>query len=266
MPDIRDVFFQNIKKIFKKDKNFYILTNDADVYALRDVKNNKRYIDVGVAEQNLINIASGLSFKNATALVYGFCTFLTFRCYEQIKFSLASHKSNCKIVGIGPGYSFSYDGPTHHGIQDIYLMYLVPEMEIINVADNNLARLISRKINSLKGPIYIRLDKGIQNYNEKIKYNLYDGYNFIYKSKNKKNLVISSGYFCNLAYDEAKINSSVSVINFFKLKKFNELKLVKEVKKYKKIIIYDESTISGGITPILTNLFNKYNLKKKFIF
>ena len=59
--------------------------------------------------------------------IYGFCTFLSFRCYEQLKFSLASHKSNTKIVGIGPGYSFSNDGPTHHGIQDLYLMYLIPE-------------------------------------------------------------------------------------------------------------------------------------------
>ena len=93
---------------------------------------------------------------------YIFCTFLTFRCYEQIKFSLASHNSNCKIVGIGPGYSFSNDGPTHHGIQDIYLMYLIPEMDIYNIADNNFANLVSKKINQIKGPTYIRLDKGIQ--------------------------------------------------------------------------------------------------------
>ena len=73
-----------------------------------------------------------------------------------------------KIVGIGPGYSFPNDGPTHHGIQDIYLMYLIHEMEIYNIADNNLANLVSKKINQIKGPVYIRLDKGIQNYNQNI--------------------------------------------------------------------------------------------------
>lgn len=261
--DIRDIFFNNIRKTFKKNKNFYILTNDADVHALRVLRKEKRFIDAGVAEQNLVNIASGISKKNSLALIYGFCTFLTFRCYEQIKFSLASHNSNCKIVGIGPGYSFSNDGPTHHGIQDIYLMYLIPEMEIYNIADNNLANLVSKKINQIKGPTYIRLDKGIQNFNQNINYNLENGFNFILKNKNEKNLVISSGYFCNLAVEEAKLTSDVSVINLFKLKNFNKKKLIKEVKKFKKIIIYDESTFSGGISPIIINLFNKYDIKTK---
>ena len=261
--DIRDIFFNNIRKTFKKNKNFYILTNDADVHALRVLRKEKRFIDAGVAEQNLVNIASGISKKNSIALIYGFCTFLTFRCYEQIKFSLASHNSNCKIVGIGPGYSFSNDGPTHHGIQDIYLMYLIPEMEIYNIADNNLANLVSKNINQIKGPTYIRLDKGIQNFNQNIDYNLENGFNFILKNKNKKNLVISSGYFCNLAVEEAKLTSNVSVINLFKLKNFNKTKLIKEVKKFKKIIIYDESTFSGGISPIIINLFNKYDIKTK---
>ncbi len=261
--DIRDIFFNNIKKIYEKDKKFYILTNDADVHSLRTLRSQKRFIDAGVAEQNLINIASGLSYKNSTALIYGFCTFLTFRCYEQIKFSLASHKSNTKIVGIGPGYSFSNDGPTHHGIQDLYLMYLIPEMEVINIADNNLANIISKNIKSIKGPTYIRLDKGIQNVNQKVKYNLNDGFAFTVKKKIKKNLIISSGYFCNLANDIATKEEKLSVINFFKLKNFNEVKLINNLKKYKKIIIYDENTISGGITPILMKLFNKYGLTKK---
>ncbi len=258
--DIRDIFFENIKKKFIKDKNFYILTNDADVHALRSLRNEKRFLDTGVAEQNLINIASGISFKKNTALVYGFCTFLTFRCYEQLKFSLGSHKTNTKVVGIGPGYSFSNDGPTHHGIQDLYLMFLIPEMQVINIADNNLANLVSKNINLFKGPTYIRLDKGIQNFNKKIKYNLSDGFNFIHKNKIKKTLVISSGYFCNLATEVAGERQDISVINFFKMKNFNEFKFKEIIKQFKKIIIYDENTKLGGISPILMAFLNKYNL------
>ena len=77
-------------------------------------------------------------------IVYGFCI-LTFRCYEQIKFNLASHKVNCKIVGIGPGYSFPYDGPTHRHTRFI-LMYLIPEMEVFNIADNNLSTKFPKTI------------------------------------------------------------------------------------------------------------------------
>ena len=76
--DIRDVF-DNIKKTFLKDNKTFILTNDADVYSLQKIKNNKRFIDAGVAEQNLINIASGISSSKKKSLVYGFLyNFLTF--------------------------------------------------------------------------------------------------------------------------------------------------------------------------------------------
>ena len=130
--DVRDIFFNNIKKIFFKNNKNYILTNDSDVFALKSLRNNRRFIDAGVAEQNLINISAGLAKFNKLPIVYGFCSFLTFRCYEQLRFNIASHNLNVKIVGIGPGFSFSYDGPTHHGTQDVYLMYLIPEFEIYN--------------------------------------------------------------------------------------------------------------------------------------
>ena len=181
--DVRDVFFNNIKKIFIKNNKNFILTNDADVFALKSLRANKRFIDAGVAEQNLINIAAGLAKFGKLPLIYGFCTFLTFRCYEQIRFNIASHNLDIKIIGIGPGFSFSYDGPTHHGTQDIYLIYLIPEFEIFNISDNNLANEISKNINQIKGPAYIRLDKGKLDYNENIKYNLKKGFEIILKKK-----------------------------------------------------------------------------------
>ncbi len=263
--DIRDIFFNNIKKKFLLDKNYYILTNDADVHALRSIKKHDRFIDVGVAEQNLINIASGLCNNKGKSLVYGFCTFLTFRCYEQIKFNLASHNMNCKIVGIGPGYSFPYDGPTHHGIQDLYLMYLIPEMEVINISDNNLSDTISKNFHKIKGPTYIRLEKGSMNYNNKIKYNFSDGFNFVHKSYKKNFLVISSGFLCNLAVEEAKSKKDVDVLNLFKFKNINEKKFIKILKDYKKIIIYDECTLLGGITPIILGYLTKNKLKLNII-
>ena len=170
--DIRDIFFENIRDQFLKDKKMHILTNDADVYSLQSIKTNKRFIDAGVAEQNLVNMAAGLGANNKKTLVYGFCTFLTFRCYEQLKFNIASHNANCKIIGVGPGFSFSNDGPTHHGIQDIQLFNLIPEFEIINISDNNLANIVSKNLFKIKGPVYVRLEKGVQNYNSNIIYNL----------------------------------------------------------------------------------------------
>jgi transketolase len=261
--DVRDVFFNNIKKKFLINKKFYILTNDADVFALKSIKKNKRFIDAGVAEQNLINIASGIAKNNKKPIVYGFCTFLTFRCYEQLRFNIGSHKLDVKVIGIGPGYSFSYDGPTHHGTQDIYLMYLIPEFEIFNISDNNLANLISKNINKIKGPTYIRLDKGNLEYNSNINYNLKKGFELTSLAKVKKILIITTGYFCKIANDVSRDLNFVAVLNFFKFKNFDKKKFLKMVQEYENIIIYDENSKNGGITAILSNIFIENNLSLK---
>jgi transketolase len=260
--DVRDIFFNNIKKKFLKNKKFYILTNDADVLSLKLLRENKRFIDAGVAEQNLINIAAGIAKNNNMPIVYGFCTFLTFRSYEQLRFNIASHKLNVKIVGIGPGYSFSYDGPTHHGAQDSYLMYLIPEFEIINISDNKLAYLISENLEKIKGPTYIRIDKGKLEYNLNVNYDIDKGFEIIHNSKYKQILIITTGYFCKLANEVSNDFQNVSVLNFFKYKNFNKKFFLNTIKKYKKIVIYDESSKYGGITPIIANFFieNKLNI------
>lgn len=265
--DVRDIFFDNIKKKFLKSKKFYILTNDADVFSLKSIRKNKRFIDAGVAEQNLINIAAGIAKNNNLPLVYGFCTFLTFRCYEQLRFNIGSHNLNVKIVGIGPGYSFSYDGPTHHGTQDPYLMYLIPEFEILNISDNNLANLISKNIDKIKGPTYIRLDKGNLEYNSNIKYNIKTGFALIHSANDKENLIITTGYFCKLANEVSSNFQNVSVLNLFRFKNFDKKKFLNTIIKYKKIIIYDENSEYGGITGILSNFFieKKLNLNTEIL-
>jgi transketolase len=263
--DIRDIFFENVKNNFLRNKKSYILTNDADVFALKKIRNNQRFIDAGVAEQNLINIASGLAKYNKFPLVYGFCTFLTFRCYEQLKFNVASHNLNMKIVGIGPGYSFPYDGPTHHGTQDLYLMYLIPEFEIYNISDNNLANLVSKNLSSMKGPVYIRLDKGVLNYNKNIIYDLKKGFEITIKNKNSNKLLITTGIFNKTANELAIKNKDFDVINLFKIKNFNKIKFINICKKYKKLIVYDENAISGGIFPVIQKILNEYNVKRELI-
>ena len=259
--DIRDIFFENIRKIFLKHKDFFILTNDADVFALHKIKNHERFIDAGVCEQNLINIASGLSKKKKKVLVYGFCNFLCHRAYEQIKINIGSMNLPVTIVGIGPGFSFSYDGPTHHGIQDISNIYTIPEFEIINLADNLLADYSSRNILKIKRPTYFRLEKGVCSSNFK-ESNYQDGYKY-YKILRKDILVISTGYFSQIAKNIFLETKKFSLIDIFSLKNFNKKKLKNIISEYNKILIYDENTLSGGISPILNTFFLENTLTKK---
>ena len=258
--DIRDIFFENIRKIFLKRDDFYILTNDADVFALEKIKKHKRFIDAGVCEQNLINIASGLARRKKKVLVYGFCNFLCHRSFEQIKINICSMKLPVFIVGIGPGFSFPYDGPTHHGVQDIANMYTIPELQIVNLSENSLANYYSKNILSFKEPVYFRLDKGVMN-SINIKYNFKDGFTLT-KSNKKKKLIITSGYFARIAektLDQNNINDTC-ILDLYNFKKFNESKLVNILKSYRKILLYDENTKSGGFSFIINDIINKNNI------
>ena len=264
--DIRDIFFNNIKETFLSDINCYILTNDADVFALKSLRKNKRFIDAGVAEQNTINIASGLTKKKKNVIIYGFCNFLTMRAYEQIKFNIGSMNMPVKIIGVGPGFSFSYDGPTHHAIQDIGLMNLIPEMEIFNISDNNLSNQISKKLFTIKGPVYIRLEKGTLSHNSNISYNLTKGFSLNLVAKKKNLLIITTGYFTKYSLELAKMYKNVSVLNFFRFKNFDKKSLIKEIKKYSNILVYDENTFYGGISSIILKFINDQKVEKKINF
>ena len=99
------------------------------------------------------------------------------------------------------------------------------------------------------------------NYNNRIEYNISDGFNFVFKNSKADILIISSGYMCNLAINEAKNNKNISVLNLFKFKNINERKLLKFIKNYKKVIIYDECTYWGGFAPIVSGLLIKNKIK-----
>ena len=169
------------------------------------------------------------------------------------------------LVAIGPGFSFPYDGPTHHGIQDISNILNIPEFEIYNISDNKIAECISKNIFKLKGPNYIRLEKGIQpsTFNSNV---LMRGYEFYPAKKNNQNVIVTTGYFSQIAKRYVKKTNNCGLINIYQLKNFDQKKIKIILNKFKKILIYDENTFNGGISPILVKLILDHNLSKKKLY
>ena len=94
--DLRDAFFDELYILAKRNKNLIILTNDMDAFSLQKFKKKfpKQFINMGVAEQNLINFSAGLSSTGKKVYVFGIASFVSFRCYEQIKFNICSRNLN----------------------------------------------------------------------------------------------------------------------------------------------------------------------------
>ena len=153
--DIRDAFFDEIYNYAVRDNDVVIITNDMDIFSLKKFKNDypQRFINIGVAEQNMVNIAAGLASCGKKVLVYGILPFLIYRCFEQLKFNICSMNLPVVFVGVGTGLGFSYDGPTHHGMHDIGSLNTLPEIDIYSFGDVDSAAQIGKKSLTTKDPL-----------------------------------------------------------------------------------------------------------------
>ena len=161
--DIRDAFFDQIAKFVLIDPRYHVLTNDMDVFSLREIHRLRpnQFINVGVAEQNTLNVAAGLASTGCRVLVFGISSFFAFRSYEQLRINVAGMRLPVTVVGVGQGFSFSYDGPTHHGIDDLAVLRTIPELEVLSPGDSDMARECASYASENPGPKYVRLDKGV---------------------------------------------------------------------------------------------------------
>ena len=160
--DIRDVFFDRLYELGSQNSNIMIISADMDAFSLRRFANDfpDQYLNIGVSEQNMINVAAGLAISGKIVFCYSIASFATLRCLEQIKVNICSMNLPVTIIGAGAGFSFGYDGPTHHGHQDVSSMRLLPEMSILELSSNDVAVNAIDYILENKTPYYIRLDKG----------------------------------------------------------------------------------------------------------
>src|SRR5262249_57103463 len=116
----------------------------------------ERYVNVGVAEQNLIGVAAGLARCGKIPFVYSIANFPTLRCYEQIRNDVCYHKGNVKVVVVGGGLAYGAQGYTHHGVEDLAGMRALPGMTVMAPADPVEARLATRALADCAGQCYLR--------------------------------------------------------------------------------------------------------------
>lgn len=119
----------------------------------------ERYVNVGVAEQNLAGIAAGLAHGGKIVFIYSIANFPTFRCLEQIRNDICYHGLAVRIVSVGGGFSYGPLGYTHHGLEDIAVMRSLPGMTVIAPGDPVEAALATQAVIDLPGPAYLRLGK-----------------------------------------------------------------------------------------------------------
>ena len=138
------------------------LTGDLGFMALEPLKQSmeSRFINAGVAEQNMVSVAAGLAHQQFEVWVYSIAPFCYARPFEQIRNDVAFHNLPVKLVGNGGGYGYGVMGPTHHAIEDYGVLLTLPNMSVyIPAFDEDVGDIVSRA-GATPGPSYVRIGRG----------------------------------------------------------------------------------------------------------
>ncbi len=268
---MRDVLIEQIYQKMFDDERIFFLSADLGSPVLDKVREQfeDRFINVGIAEQNLINVSTGLAFEGFTVYAYAIAPFLTMRAYEQIRVNLSLSSElmelNVNLIGVGAGLSYDVSGPTHHCVEDIIIMRTLPNFITISPSDAKITESLIDYTIDVKKPKYIRLDGKPVNqiYDKTEDFHLERGYCELIKGE--KVCVVATGFMTHKALNAAKRlqedDINVGVLDMIILKPVNEELLSDSLKNYKYIITIEEGFINkGGLDSLILNIINKYQL------
>jgi transketolase len=158
---LRAAFAKTLAEVAERDPRVLLLSGDLGYMALEPFSDKfpDRFINVGVAEQNMVGLATGLAESGFIPFVYSIVTFASLRPYEFIRNGPILHQLPVRIVGVGGGFEYGTAGPTHHGLEDVGVMRVQPGISVIAPADHEQARAAFLATWDLPGPIYYRIGK-----------------------------------------------------------------------------------------------------------
>ncbi len=158
---MRKAFAQTLAELAERDRRIFLLTGDLGFMALDPFteRHPKRFLNVGVAEQNMVGLATGLAESGFLPFVYSIATFASLRAYEFIRNGPIFHRLPVRIIGVGGGFEYGFAGHSHHGLEDVGVMRLQPGLTLIAPADHKQTRAALLESWNLPGPVYYRLGK-----------------------------------------------------------------------------------------------------------
>jgi transketolase len=158
---MRSAFIKALTIKAQSDPRVLLLTGDLGFKVFDDfrVKCPNQFLNMGVAESQMVSVAAGLALEGKKPFIYSITSFLTMRPYEQIRNDISFHKAAVCMVGVGGGFSYGPNGSSHHALTDVALMRALPEMNIFTPADAHEAAWAVEAAFEQSTPSYIRLGR-----------------------------------------------------------------------------------------------------------
>jgi len=214
-------------------------------------------------------MASGLALEGKKVIAYSIASFATMRPYEQIRNDVCYQNLDVKIIGTGGGYNYASHGVTHHTVEDVAIMNVLPHMLVICPGYSWEAREATKAMMRHTGPVYIRLGKSPGVAYEKNKFSFALGKGFVVK-EGKDVVLVSTGNVLDVALKTAELiekesRRSVCVLSMPSLKPFDEKLLLKHARTAKGIFTIEEHSTTGGLGTIVSSVLFTHGVSgKKF--
>jgi len=249
---MRNAFADELTKLGNENSKVIMLSGDIGnrLFDKFRAAHGDRFLNCGVAEQNMMGVASGLALSGYRPITYTITPFITTRCLEQIRTDACYHQAPVTIVAVGAGLSYAGLGPTHHACEDIALLRALPNMTVICPADAWEVRASLRAAVEVDGPVYIRLGKK----GEPV---IHEGPILDFKIGKAITLregsdiaLLSTGNMMPETLEAAdnlrKMGLSCSVISFHTVKPLDHDCLTKAFGQHRLVVTIEEHSIIGG--------------------
>lgn len=267
---MRDVFLERIWQEMGRDNKIFFVSADFGSPVLDKIRADfpDRFVNVGIAEQNLINISAGLALEGYKVFAYAIAPFITMRCFEQIRVSLALlsevRPMNVNLIGVGAGYSYVVSGPTHQCYEDITLMRALPNFQVLSPSDHVGAATLFDRCIGITGPKYLRFDAQVLPViYDSIVPNMDIGFHV--HREGSQVCLLATGYMMQTALRVAdSLNasgSSVGVVDLFDITNFDAKSMIKLLCKYRALVTMEEGFRGrGGIDSMMFEFIARHNL------
>ena len=263
--DTRSGFGDGLTELGRKNKNIVALCADlTGSLKMNEFKkeNPKRFVQVGIAEANMMGIAAGLTIGGKIPFTGTFANFSTGRVYDQIRQSIAYSNKNVKICASHAGVTLGEDGATHQILEDIGLMKMLPGMTVINTCDYNQTKAATIEIANLNGPVYLRFGRPkVANFTP-VDQEFKIGKGIMLNQGNDVTIV-ATGHLVweaiKAGEELEKIGISAEIINIHTIKPLDSKIILDSVSKTRCLVSAEEHNYHGGlgesISRILTQNF-----------
>jgi transketolase len=249
---MRTAFVSQLIKEAEQHPDIFLIIGDLGFNVVEEFakKFPDRFLNAGIAEQNMIGVAAGLAKEGYNVYVYSIANFPTLRCIEQIRYDVCYHNLSVKIVAVGAGYAYGSLGSSHHATEEMGMMRTIPDLVVASPGDPIEAKSITTLSANYQGPMYLRLGKAGE---KQVHATSFDNMMIgdivaLKQGSTGRSALLATGsilHYANEFISEKGIDTSLYSVPF--IKPLNKQQIKELAQKHNNIIVLEEHQKSAGL-------------------